>query len=373
MPRNFFINPYNFVPLGEKPLIKPETDEVGHLWFDKDRKSGKIHYSLKFVTPFIIPGKQTPGTEEKEGDIKFYTYTKGDGKEYLAIPGSRLRGHILNLMRAINSSPVTQFYNHEIFTGKYYRGNVESKVNNAQKGFPNGSIVQGFSGSASDKEEGMKSRLWFEMVMGPQKSDVKIERKNLRILSSQPPKSHNFYLKGGDYDCPNSKIRGRKFYWHNPHWKEKMWDNEDTGKGEYGFENAFPDDNKKQWSQADVAIPDTKNRVEFKGTIRFFNLTNDELNLLKTALVGIGNLENTDSCLKQSGQSGWKKWCHKIGHARPFIGSAYIEITGIELLEFKEGYIPSLNGGKSEDEFGQLTAWQNDKITNSVPTYIKAL
>lgn len=572
MPRKYFINPYNFVPLGEKPLIEPETDEVGHLWFNKNRKSGKINYTLKFVTPFIIPREQTSGTQEKKGDIRFYTYQKNDEKEYLAIPGSRLRGHILNLMRAINSSPVAQYenkdilkryvgrhkkgflikntngdleiqevsneylivhedrtmkdrwdekepvcYNHGIqitinpydplspkcttgtinyrerrsrykfyltidnndlkrtITGRWVKfpcwsgldkenklpdldgnlmahrnawhivdlnklGNIyplsncllssfkkavektaakieknhqgrgdavrsslpmkeglfvyfetdnannvislgrhyhymfwsdiKQKVYNTQKGFTKECIVKDLIGSASDEENGMKSRVWFEMVMGPRKDKVTIERKNLRILSSQPPKSHNFYLKDGDYDCSESRIRGRKFYWHNPYWKDKMWDNEDTEKGEYGFENAFPDLNKKQWSQSDVVIADTNKPIEYKGTIRFFNLTDDELNLLKSTLVGIDNLSYDTDFIKQS---SWEKWCHKIGHARPFMGSAYIEITGIELLEFEGDYIPTLSESKLNEEYKQLQYWQKKKIPSNVPNYLKAL
>jgi len=578
MPRNYFINPYNFVPLGEKPLIESETDEVGHLWFDKNRKSGKIDYSLKFVTPFIIPGEQD--TDSEPGKIELYTYQKSDG-EYLAIPGSRLRGHILNLMRAINSSPVVQYENKDILKryvgrhkkgflirnvsgnleiyevdkeylvvhpdrrdinrwdetipvcyagsvaksinpydsskplssqgtpgdiyyksrraifkfyltknvhennqkqtvygrwvkfpnwsgldddnqlpdlkgnlqahhnawhivdlnslgskypitdelvnafkngvdsiakkveenhpgrgnavrgmnplkegqfvyfetdssgskvisiGRHYhyifRGDVQSKVNNAQAGYTKKCVVQNLAGIANEEnDDGMKSRLWFEMAMGPQKSHVKIERKNLRILSSQPPKSHNFYLKGGDYDCSDSRIRGRKFYWHNPHWRDTMWDNEDTGKGEYGFENAFPGRNKAQWSNSEIIMAEEqKNKqVSFNGTVRFFNLTDDELNLLMTALVGIGNLENTDSCLKQS---DWKQWCHKIGHARPFMGSAYMEISKIELLKIQDGYIPKLEDNNLEKEFKCLQEWQKDKIPTRLPEYLRAL
>ena len=80
----------------------PRPTVSTHAWLKNDPYfTGVIHCQLKFITPAVIPGEQQSGDDNGPGEIHAYTY---DGN--LAIPGSRIRGHLLNLMRAINSSPV---------------------------------------------------------------------------------------------------------------------------------------------------------------------------------------------------------------------------------------------------------------------------
>ena len=212
--------------------------------------------------------------------------------------------------------------------GRHYHylvrlGTVVDKVNKACSlapgTEPNPCLVQQLAGWASDWEGGRKSRLWVEMAQVPNVADVEIRGKNLRILSSQPPQAHNFYLRGGDYDHENSHIRGRKFYWHDPRWGDKMWDNEDLGQGDCAFENPQPGEKKlwKQWSQAQVIWATPEQPVTFEFALRVLNLTRDELYLLATALVGFHPAILADGSL---GQSDRESWCHKIGHARPFLG-----------------------------------------------------
>jgi CRISPR-associated protein (TIGR03986 family) len=549
MPRTYFINPYNFVPLSNVPLLE-KNNNPHHLWFDEDLFTGTIDVALSFVTPFVIPGKQTPGTDQAPGRIDTFT-SKKDGVDHLAIPGTRIRGQLFNVMRALNSSPL-QHYEKRVILGrettqkkkgylvksgnrwqiqevideilvvhprrldlnnlrlkdgcppvtnpqcysggasidippfgnapvsgdiywshpewgppslrshKYYlsssvspkptpgkwvkfpawsgqdeenvisdirnkrrvhqnawhivnmdksnmgalydipdnikddfisgveemarligdssddtdkrrEGNVRKmqdlavgqfvyftagvtsfgrhyhylfrkgavddkigKANSANHGKP--CIVHKMAGWASDVNidgiKGMKSRVWIEMATGPKTTEVKIEPRNLRILASQPPKAFNFYLDGGDYYNSTSVARGRKFYWHNPHWKEKMWDNEDL-QGEYAFENPTPHLHRKQWSNADVVMPDENGHINgiFDFTIRVMNLTDDELNLLLTALVGFSPQLSDNGFL---GQKKWQNWCHKIGYARPYLGSAYFRVKNLRKLKFNE-------------------------------------
>jgi hypothetical protein len=101
MARTHFINPYTFIPLSkEGPLIK--ANNPTHALFQKDCFTGIIECQLSFFTAAVIPGFQKPGTQDQPGEIKTFTYG-----EHLAIPGSRIRGHLFHLMRAINSSPIT--------------------------------------------------------------------------------------------------------------------------------------------------------------------------------------------------------------------------------------------------------------------------
>ena len=79
---NKFVNPYNFIPLGDKKTeyTFPE-DKEGLL-------TGEITYSVLVKTPLFIP--KTEKTEEKDQhrECEFFSY--GDGRP--VIPGSEIRG-----------------------------------------------------------------------------------------------------------------------------------------------------------------------------------------------------------------------------------------------------------------------------------------
>lgn len=369
MPRKYFINPYTFVPLDTNPVLKRNDPAIDHLWIHDDKFTGRIDLELTFITPAVIPGKQKPGSSDESGKIETYIYEDCEGNKILAIPGSRLRGHIFNLMRTINSSPVTQYEDRTIL-----HGTVKDKVDNANGGKAKSiqpCLVKQLAGWSNDElygeNKGMKSRLWFEMAMGPRKDDVEIECKNLRILSSQPPKAHNFYLEGGDYSTPGSKIRGRKFYWHDPFWKIKMWDNEDLDEGDCAFENPTPDVNKEQWSNAEVIMATMDKPVTFCLTVRAMNLTRDERNLLLTSLLGFAAEDLTsDKGTLVLGQRDTYRWCHKIGHARPFMGSAFIRVTGAREIGFDKDWKPFPEKIELNNWIQDLNNWQKNFKGNHI-------
>lgn len=605
MPRTHFINPYTFIPLREEgPLLEPEGGN-SHAWLAPHAFTGRIHCRLTFLTPFIIPGEQTPGTAQQPGRKELYLY-----QNRLALPGSRLRGLFFNLMRAINASPITQFQDRTIlgrrpgtprkgfiikYCGQWYiqevrdeylvihpnrdrksrdhqgriqedrhgeeiivglqnrcepatnpevqdssgnfvpipdyqsnvalnaqgqagtlywqkplwgptalrthkryvaepnsgtperesgnrwvkfsawagqdgenrlpdlLGNIRTHWNqwhvvdldaiDPMKRFPltddhlqryysglqemaelvkeyhelpalaqpildgkklekgtfvyfleNGGsvlsfgrhyhylyfqgtiadkveracptsapcLVQELAGRAKKGEEGVKSRLWFEMALGPEKDQICFTEKNLRILASQIPKAAQFYLQGGSYQDPRAKIRGRKFYWHDPQWNKPMWDNEDLKEGSCAFENPLPGENRKQWAvvpvlglKADGAFE----QISFEFTIRAMNLSNNELNLLLTALVGLQPcLCDENDGTRVLRQSDPNAWCHKVGHARPFLGSAYVSILGMEKVAFdftKNSWAPVLQTeGLLEKCRTDLIAWQKRNFFN---------
>jgi len=269
--------------------------------------------------------------------------------------------------------------------GRHYRylrvlGQIEDKVKRANGNFTALDCpVKKLGGWAADdgfsdhKHKSMKSRLWVEMAVGPNaeemRSSKQLTEKNLRILSSQPPKAAQFYLDNRGYDNQNSKIRGRKFYWHDPKWDKKMWDNEDLKNGKCAFENPNPDDKDlyAQWSKAEVLFPSEHNpdSQKFRFSIRVLNLSPDELNLLLTALTGFMPAGSTEP-EKNS-------WCHKIGHARPFLGSAVIRTTGLKKLSFnEETWEPELTPlDFAKYSTGKLAEWQR-KLPQNDP-HIRAL
>ncbi|MEW6386140.1 MAG: TIGR03986 family CRISPR-associated RAMP protein [Thermodesulfobacteriota bacterium] len=226
-------------------------------------------------------------------------------------------------------------------------------------------LVQQLAGWASGREGGLKSRLWVEMALVSREKHVEICEKNLRILSSQPPQAHNFYLRGGDYDHENSRIRGRKFYWHDPRWGDKMWDNQDLGEGDCAFENPQPGLQKlwEQWSKAQVIWATREQPVTFEFDLRVLNLTQDELYLLITALVGFDPKILDGGIL---GQGELEDWCHKIGHARPFLGSSYIRITKAEALRFDKNTwkprICPISLSEWLPRWQTLKDWQNSNL-----------
>lgn len=210
------------------------------------------------------------------------------------------------------------------------------------------------------KPVGMKSRLWVDMAKGPLITDSQLEYHDLRILSSQPPKAACFYLKGGGYAENKTEVQGRKFYWHDPKWQEKRWDNEDLRTGTYGFENPIPQQNKKQWSRVQVLMANETKTVSFTFMIRAMNLNDDEVNLLLTALVGIESLDVDGEGIHQSDT---RQWCHKIGHDRPFLGSAHITVKEAHVLKFDLGTLePRLEPILLSDWRTNLISWQKAKL-----------
>ncbi len=250
--------------------------------------------------------------------------------------------------------------------GRHYRylsrkgsiGEVVKRTNGSFK--PDSCPLFHLAGYANDSEtsDGLKSRLWVDMAFC-QKEDPPLIESDLRILSSQPPKAANFYLNGNGYDDPNATIRGRKFYWHDPKWYQPNWDNQDLNTGQYAFENPLPNKNKKQWSRAEVLMAKTEEPVPFTFTIHAMNLSRDEFNLLITAIEGFAPAGA--EC----------DWTHKIGHARPFMGSARMQVRSVKKLEFDDNCQPILQCVDKEACF-QLSEWQKQKCFLK-QTHIRAL
>jgi CRISPR-associated protein (TIGR03986 family) len=128
----------------------------------------------------------------------------------------------------------------------------------------------------------------------------------LKILASPKPSCTYFYLLNGDYNSDNSKIRGRKLYYHHSINNLKYQRGPGDSKDDILIDNQ------------NVSIEALKN-FEFKSTIDFINLSEYELGLLLFAL----NLINRER----------QKVYHKLGMGKP-LGLGTIELKIDEAKSF---------------------------------------
>jgi len=101
-----FINPYNFIPLGENSPSKTGKEEVYRGSVQKELLSGCLEVSLFIKTPVIIPDGAHPKT--RGNGHKEYLFLKQynpdtEQTEY-CIPGSELRGMIRSTYEAVTNS-----------------------------------------------------------------------------------------------------------------------------------------------------------------------------------------------------------------------------------------------------------------------------
>jgi CRISPR-associated protein (TIGR03986 family) len=309
----------------------------------KDIRGGiKVHK----VGAHIVKIKDITTEEYNLGDdvVSHYKKNVSEMAKLLQDRGEGSPAVLARMKRMSSLEPGTFVYfeangNNVTSIGRHYRylsqkGSIEDTIERTNGNFKPESCPIHFLGgfaSDSDKSEGLKSRIWVGMAECTS-HDPNIEKKDLRILSSQPPKSACFYLNGEGYAKDDSTVRGRKFYWHDSKWRQKRWDNIDMGKGDFAFENPLPkEENTKQWASSEVIMADDKNPVIFEFNIHFMNLSKDELFLLLTAIKGFVRKNKTE------------EWVHKIGHARPFMGSAIMKISSLETLSFNnENRLPQL-------------------------------
>lgn len=234
-------------------------------------------------------------------------------------------------------------------------------------------IVDGIQGAANSGEQsGPRSRFWAEMAFAEDNAP-KTKEVNLRILSSQPPKAACFYLKPNGsgpakWGQSGSQIRGRKVYWHDPKYNLPLWDDIDK-QTTYAFENPDPSKLKNQWSCAELVQPKTRYTV----TLRCLNFSDDELYLLLTALVGFNPQDTKEGGLKPGGTDEAPEWCHKIGGARAFMGSARVSITSIKSLGFDAETLGPIMNKVEDITPDTLKQWQADTLKESTDKHLESL
>lgn len=126
-----FINPYGFIPLGEKKSKKYTENDMVH--------SGVITYKIETKTPLFIPNTSNADAYDKDDVDKcldFFSYkcisgkTDLEGKDNMyepVIPGSEIRGMVRSVYEAITNSCMNVL-NEEIRpvkrTGEIYKGGL---------------------------------------------------------------------------------------------------------------------------------------------------------------------------------------------------------------------------------------------------------
>lgn len=126
-----------------------------------------------------------------------------------------------------------------------------------------------------------------------------------KTLCSMGPHISNtqFYMTGDDIDGGKTRIKGRKFYWHNQNCK---------------IIECTPDNSKDndKVKTNHVVLSKANGKFDFTGRIYFNNLNKNELDKLLFA-VSLGNDENH---------------MHKLGHAKPYgFGSVKAHIDNLYL------------------------------------------
>lgn len=105
--RNYFINPYNFIPLAQEKALYDEQKAE-----NEKRYTGKITVEMTTKTPLFIPDTSNEYAIEQEKDKKnqhksyeFFSYESNqEGRREPVIPGSSIRGMIRNIYEALTGS-----------------------------------------------------------------------------------------------------------------------------------------------------------------------------------------------------------------------------------------------------------------------------
>lgn len=101
-----FLNPYQFIPTTGKVNKQNTTttayrdlpsSQIRHDYWDKDSYSGRIVCEIELLTPTVVGGQQTSGTEHQVGTVT--PYLSGQ-----AIPANSLRGMVSSLAEALSQS-----------------------------------------------------------------------------------------------------------------------------------------------------------------------------------------------------------------------------------------------------------------------------
>jgi CRISPR-associated protein (TIGR03986 family) len=168
------------------------------------------------------------------------------------------------------------------------------------------------------------------------KSSEELEKQSpLKILSSPKPSCTYFYLLAGDYNKPDSRVRGRKLYYHHNSNQLQYTRVKGDSKGDVIIDNQ------------NVSIEALRN-YEFKSTIDFVNLSEYELGLLIFSLY----LRNKRE----------EKVFHKLGMGKPLgLGTVKIDINQEKsfIINRKNRYTHFLNTNNEVETGKENIKWSD--------------
>ena len=211
------INPYNFVPLKEKPDRTPWEELPKHRRLDENLYSGSLCLRFFALTPLCIPSTAEKDVE-KYGEKKTFTRFRYDSAEKPILPGTSIRGMIRAIFEALTNSCMVHFdavYEDKKFNKKYY--NKPEYKRCSTTGLCRACSV---FGTVGEDAQGLcnRSKVIFTDAVG-QPSILERGKWILKELSSPKPERHvSFYAADGK--SSSSGPRGRKLYFH--HDKDKL-------------------------------------------------------------------------------------------------------------------------------------------------------
>lgn len=300
MSEEYFVNPYNFVPLeGRCKRSKPTAGEL----------TGKITCEIKTLTPIFIPNDSA----ENEKELEFFHY----GNNEPVIPGSEIRGMIRSVHEAAFNGCLSQ-----VSIG---RTGTSGKKETYKADIADILKKQGDYGPCSNEAEVCASCNIFGFVSGDEKRASKIrfgdaladpsdnlfmEQITLPPQGTPHPDTKEFYMQRNFNNSGNreekqpdeKKINGRKFYWHHDYKEEK-----------FSSQNGN--------AQMTYKIKPVRSKVTFEFSVFFENLTEDQL----LELCSVLQLNFSDD------------YAHKIGRGKPLgLGSIRIKIEHVKVRDINQ-------------------------------------
>ena len=352
---DYFIHPYNFIPLSGEVQRKPYRPDLAHF----SGYSGTINVRLETLTRLFIPDRRkTPhGAEENHDDymwLEKYIDSQGRGREHThyakflrnaneqyIIPGSSLKGMLRSVAEAISDSCFTRADEERVHE---YGDYAHSKCRNPRdeqddaEGLCMCCRIFGKVGNEGESAEEHSSNFKGRVNISDAVLDTteKVDRTayTLKVLGTPKPREGEKYY----YD-DQGKINGRKFYYH--------------------FRSGPEHFSTQRKSNQNCTIHEsiTEGAV-FKFTIKFENLEQDELALLLYAIL----LDN------KPGQKS-VSMAHKVGMAKPLgFGSVRLSIDKLAYSVNSNAYsdfsgsmtaIQQLDGNYSEELNKLLTGYPN--------------
>ena len=235
-------------------------------------------------------------------------------------------------------------------------------------------------GIKEKSEQGVAGRIFFSDAEAqgdvPEKIDVP-----LRILAGPKPKYYPFYLTNREneprrdfedrpegmysWQSEAAQMSGRKFYWHQSSLPENIdwpaWlSSHENENGEFSTVEQTD-----QNLTAQVLMPGCR----FRFTVRFENLSDEELGLLLFA-IDFNSKQRPDAQGQQSETPRQNRQCHRVGMGKPLgMGSVSVQIEedSLVLVDHRDRYARVENTGAMESKKAKET------IENARTAFMKAM
>lgn len=294
-------NPYDFVPFEETPTYV--LAEPNQACISKDDYCGTISFTLEVLTPLCI--HQDPG---KPIDQRRKLYAFAHLNNQPTIPATSLKGMLRSVHEVVTNSTMGMLKSRP---KGWYRKQVPETYQRHERGetinrlTPTEALFGMVSGKG-DESVSYAGRIFLDDI--PVTVALQEQRVSRPKGGMPKPEHKSFYF----YPGASGKVLGRKFYYHHKDVSRVV---------DVYIERGMPT----------ITVQAVPEGTKLAGTLRFVNLSYDELCSLVYTLVLEGNL------------------AHKLGYGKPLgLGSVRICITKLEveptepeLVEGNEASVPA--------------------------------